>query len=277
MRVYSTFSYALATEQGSMINQYIRQQIYWAIHIQICMFQWGCGVATHPFRFPSLVRRIPATTLHDICGHSKAHVYRFTFSMGCDQIFFRKVVVALVILIVVALLYFNVTLPGMPNHMVVQPASKTRGEPSSDIRVLLLNNCITACYTRNSTTTGASTNTHGPLGINKMIIYGKYRTGSTFTSEFFFQHPDIAFMFEPLRIRRGEEPVTDGQRILWDMFNCQFRTSSVQRIMKRWLAISVFCEITHQFPGCVNGKKYPIGNAEKHCKQTRTYVLKVIQ
>ena len=47
--------------------------------------------------------------------------------------------------------------------------------------------------------------------------------------------------------------------------------------MKRWLAISVFCEITNQFPGCVNGKKYPIGNAEKHCKQTRTHVIKVIR
>ena len=126
-------------------------------------------------------------------------------------------------------------------------------------------------------TTATSTNSRVKPGINVMIIYGKLRTGSTFTSEFFFQHEDIAFMFEPFRVRRDEEPVSDGQQILWDMFNCQFRTSSVQRIVNTWLDRYVFCYIENQFPGCISGAKYPIEKAEKHCNQTHTHVIKVVR
>ena len=189
------------------------------------------------------------------------------FTMGCDQTLFRRVVVALAIPLIVILLYLNATLSGMPNYDIDKPAFKTIGKPILDTGSLLLN----------SMTNAASTNISEPSGMNKMIIYGKYRTGSTFTSEFFFQHEDISYIFEPLRVRRGEGPVTDGQRILWDMFNCHFRTHSVQRIMKSWLDRNVFCQITNQFPGCIHGQTYPIDKAEKHCKQTHTHVIKVIR
>ena len=190
------------------------------------------------------------------------------FTMGCDQTLFRRVFIALAGSLVVILLYLNATLSGMPNYDVVKPAFKRIGTPNLDTWALLLNNSITKA---------ASTNIREPSGINKMIIYGKYRTGSTFTSEFFFRHEDIAYIFEPLHVRVGEEPVTGGQQILWDMFNCQFNTSSVQRMMKRWLDRSVFCQITNQFPGCIHGQTYPIEKAEKHCKQTHTHVIKVIR
>lgn len=111
----------------------------------------------------------------------------------------------------------------------------------------------------------------------KVIIYAKYRTGSTFTSEFFFRHRDIAYMFEPLRLKDSRDIVKDGQQILWDMLSCRFQTDEVKRVLGWWMDRVVFCQITDQTPGCLHGHNVAISRALEHCNSVNNRVVKVIR
>ena len=125
----------------------------------------------------------------------------------------------------------------------------------------------------------AATNTFREKDINKIIIYAKYRTGSTFTSEFFFKHQGIAYMFEPLRLLwdPNEVGIQDAAPILKDMLDCHFRAPSTQVIMDWWMDRTVFCQVTGQFPNCIHGRVYPIEAAEQHCQKSQHRVTKLIR
>jgi len=111
----------------------------------------------------------------------------------------------------------------------------------------------------------------------KVIIYAKYRTGSTFTSEFFFRHRDIAYIFEPLRTKQVSDVVKDGNPILRDMLDCKYSTNNTKRILKWWMDKVVFCQITGQSPGCIHGKPYSTHSAAQHCQAVTNKVVKVIR
>ena len=117
------------------------------------------------------------------------------------------------------------------------------------------------------------------IDSGKVIIYAKYRTGSTFTSQFFFEHRNISYMFEPLRLEaHPDQPmVDDANGIIWDMLQCEFETNRTERILSWWMDRVVFCQITGQTPGCVHGKNVPLEKALRHCNKAGIQAVKVIR
>lgn len=71
----------------------------------------------------------------------------------------------------------------------------------------------------------------GNPNARKLIIYTRYRSGSSFTSEFFGQHPYVFFTFEPL-IFLGQDPKWDLDGYLGRILNCSF-TDILNELGKR--------------------------------------------
>ena len=115
------------------------------------------------------------------------------------------------------------------------------------------------------------------IDSGKVIIYAKYRTGSTFISQFFFKHRNISYMFEPLRLGHNKPNVSELNGILWDMLQCKFETNRTDRILSWWMDRVVFCQITGQTPGCVHGESVSLARARQHCNNASIKVVKVIR
>ena len=102
-----------------------------------------------------------------------------------------------------------------------------------------------------------------PINTSKVIIYAKYRTGSTFASRLIFENHNVSYIFEPLRFEPalGQPSAHLSNGVLWDMPDCNFRTNRTAHIMSWWLGHAVFCQFTGQTPGCIHGQNVPMVRA----------------
>ena len=113
--------------------------------------------------------------------------------------------------------------------------------------------------------------------VQKVIIYSKYRSGSTFASQFVFKQQSTWFMFEPLYLTPYRHVVTDGQGILWDLLRCNFTGPPVDRINRNWFQNAVFCQLKGQTPGCIPGQPRSMTDNEALCLNTSTRAVKVVR
>ena len=114
-----------------------------------------------------------------------------------------------------------------------------------------------------------------PDRANRLAIYGGYRSGTSYISEFFMRHPDIAYMFEPLSLKRMTEIDNIGPGIIRDILSCDLSTRRVAQIRNRWLETEVFCHFDNQTPGCVPKKGINRTVAAAFCHSRNIRVVKV--
>jgi len=119
-------------------------------------------------------------------------------------------------------------------------------------------------------------------GVVKIILHGKYRSGSTFVSEFFHRHSDILYHFEPLRRNDylfSYAPKSATVKILHEFFNCNFDSVFLYNgPQARWLRKNVFCEIPWQVPGCRKAGDFVTEEqVYMNCHTTPIHVIKVIR
>ena len=118
----------------------------------------------------------------------------------------------------------------------------------------------------------------------RVIIYAKYRTGSTYTSEFLVKHDLSFYMFEPLR--PGYIDALSGKSvdvpldILEDLFQCKIINSSyLEWVRRAWFGYSTFCHPDVKQPACSGHTSFErtVNNAELVCKMSTFKVIKVIR
>ena len=141
-------------------------------------------------------------------------------------------------------------------------------------------------YRRRALLPLSQTSSHNPIGVGDffyndtyqgvaVLLYGKYRTGSTFAGMFFSEHRSAMFVFEPLRFRlpRDEANITLQLEMLDDIFRCKLNTS---KAMDHHLAshkANMFCK--QKASRCTLDMEF--GGAEDFCATSRLRVLKVIR
>jgi len=122
----------------------------------------------------------------------------------------------------------------------------------------------------------------------KIVIHGRYRSGSSFVSDFFRNQDDLLFYFEPMRREYYAEgtnaPRNKTLQVLREIFDCNLDCIyNYNGPGADWLERNVFCgagssKQYSKIPGCANGdwakvKKY----AYKNCFSTSIHAVKVIR
>ena len=117
--------------------------------------------------------------------------------------------------------------------------------------------------------------------VTRVIIYAKYRTGSTYTSEFFVKHDESFFMFEPLMPRADtEKTFTVPIDVLRDLFQCKIINSIHRKMINNaWLEFNTFCHPDANQPACDKSKSHAqsLSKAESVCKGAKFKIIKVIR
>ena len=119
----------------------------------------------------------------------------------------------------------------------------------------------------------------------RIIIYARYRTGSSFTGELFQQNPDVFFAFEPLKFLSfgGQSFVNQGaEAALKLVLSCQFQTIldvghniSDNRILKFW-KYRAFCSKLVMQEAIALCKKYTVKMLEQLCASQPHVAAKII-
>ena len=123
-------------------------------------------------------------------------------------------------------------------------------------------------------------------GGANVLLYARYRGGSTFSSEFFNMHQDVWYLYEPLRHNsfNNREIYMDNATsvpILQKLFSCDldplFKLDLPERIQE-FLSRHAFCHLPNQNQGCKGLKsKLPQNIATQNCMKHSTRVIKTIR
>ena len=111
---------------------------------------------------------------------------------------------------------------------------------------------------------------------NTVIIHGKHRTGSTFTSEFLRNHEEVFYMFEPFNLVGFQEWLLEGSQYLKELLQCNFRRMRTTD-NPSWLSF-VFCHPDKHGPYkkiCSNPARLSVG--EQMCRQHSHLAVKLIR
>ena len=118
----------------------------------------------------------------------------------------------------------------------------------------------------------------------RVIIYAKYRTGSTYASEFFVKHNESFFVFEPLMSRYinvdSGTPVNLPTTVLKEVFQCNIVNSTYRNLMRdAQLKYEIFCHPDVNQPACDKSSSLvqSLSRAELVCKKSKFKVIKVIR
>ena len=116
-----------------------------------------------------------------------------------------------------------------------------------------------------------------PLPFKGAIINSKYRTGSTYTSEFFNQHADMYFLYEPLGLVTLYEQLFDPIKVIKMAMECDI--PGLQKITPEehwdWISFQLICAL-NQSPGCPF-PKYPFAVGEETCRKAKYKATKLIR
>lgn len=129
------------------------------------------------------------------------------------------------------------------------------------------------CFTQNNTLIYASTEM---TGVN-VILYAKYRTGSTFTSQFFAQCHTGLYVYEPLRFSSSKEDqynISVQIQTLYDIFICNLNGSNLFTNQDATYRRDTFCKLR---PDVLCDKTLPFRGAETRCETAQFRVAKVIR
>ena len=121
---------------------------------------------------------------------------------------------------------------------------------------------------------------HGDPDVVNVLLYARYRGGSTFLGDFFRTNTELLYMFEPLK--RGTNiysPRQDTELILGQMFACNFDTIyKYTGAADFWLKQCVFCRYPDPVTACI--RKLPEVSEEEvtsTCVKVKTRVIKTIR
>ena len=109
--------------------------------------------------------------------------------------------------------------------------------------------------------------------VKGIIVYAKYRSGSTFTSEMFRQTPYIYFIFEPLHLMNDTELRTNVslvQQTIEQSLTCNIETFP-ETPWKRMM-------LCHEGSGCGQIENYNgtwLQQAIRHCQNAKIRAIKV--
>ena len=116
-----------------------------------------------------------------------------------------------------------------------------------------------------------------------VILYAKYRTGSTFASDFLNKHDDIFFTFEPLHPLNKTERAVNELYWLHQVLNCRFKELkdillskySIVRApsLKQLWNKRVFC---HKYDETDSCGRLPVEELEEKCQAHKHVATKVI-
>ena len=111
----------------------------------------------------------------------------------------------------------------------------------------------------------------------RVVIYAKYRSGSTFASEFFLKHNKSFHVFEPLHSKNTQKvPIA----ILDDLFQCNISNSSYRKfISDGWYSRYAYCHPDHSQKACTERGSVDksLSHTEQVCKGSTFKVIKVIR
>ena len=114
----------------------------------------------------------------------------------------------------------------------------------------------------------------------KVVLHGRYRSGSTFSSEFFHRHKQTFYMYEPLRM--GENIYSSKQytqQSIRKLFSCNLDPIYNYKGPERtWIFRNVLCALPNQMPGCTKAHTFvPSTISTETCKKSHLHVIKTIR
>ena len=114
----------------------------------------------------------------------------------------------------------------------------------------------------------------------KVIIYAKYRSGSTYTGNFFSYLDDTIYMFEPLKRSHTQSSHSSPPKViqlLETFLNCDFLHANTAELATGWLHHDVFCKPETLTACTTKGYLYALLHAQNTCRRSRIRIIKVIR
>ena len=110
--------------------------------------------------------------------------------------------------------------------------------------------------------------------VTKLIIYGRFRTGSTFTSQVFNHQNQSFVLFEPLNFYSAfdQHSATLRNMLLGDILNCNFSDDAMWKLYDNHGRQRMFCKL---HPSC--NRTLAFGGAQNLCDKATLRVVKVIR
>lgn len=146
-------------------------------------------------------------------------------------------------------------------------------------------------YTANEQGIDDNENSRSNISRINVLLNAKYRTGSTFASEFLHKNRDFMYFFEPLSFKHtindSEEFHSKSEihdlniAMLENMFNCNIHTDIVINHMAEWSKRAMFCQIPdtqdyHELCSPVHKVDF-LETAQSLCHSTQHRAAKVIR